>query len=176
MKNFKDYKSEIINGSPIKQVVDDARNDYSITIKLNHQEEDQYSGAYVPFNLERIYVDELIDKYEYEEASKILNRMRFSYTDTDQQNFIEVYEYHLKSIKQSEETIKNQIREAKKEFNAHTITLVSIIVGIITIFGTANKTLEAKNFQEAFLSFFVISFTIIFLIFMVSEINKKVNK
>ena len=102
--------------------------------------------------------------------------MRFSYTESDEQNFIEAYEYHLKSILQSEKIITQQIDEAKKEFNRHTVTLMSIIVGVITIFGTAKETLTAGNFKEGFLNFFVISFTIIFLIFMISEINKRSRK
>lgn len=176
MKSYKEYASEIVDGVSLKEIVNNARKDYSIQINLDHKEEDGYDQEDVPFNLERIYVDELIDKRDYTSASKILTRMRKSYTDPHHQNFIELYEYHLKAIHQSSKITEEHIIEAKKEFNEHTIMLVSVIVGVITIFGTATETLKAKNFEEAFYTFLAISGTIIFLIFTIFEINKKVKK
>ena len=176
MKSYKEYFTEHIEGRPLKDIVEDARRELPITVNLNHNEKDVYISREIPLNLERLYFNELIDNHNYTEAEKVLQRMRFSYTESDEQNFIEAYEYHLKSILQSEKIITQQIDEAKKEFNRHTVTLMSIIVGVITIFGTAKETLTAGNFKEGFLNFFVISFTIIFLIFMISEINKRSRK
>ncbi len=160
----------------LKEAAELARNEWGVAVDPDYKgEEALWVGFDVPFNLERLYLDELIQNNEYESASKLLSRMRHSYTSASQQNFIESYEYHLKSIKQSEAIIELSLNEAKKDFNQHTITLISVIVGIITLFGTASKTLEAKNFEESLYSFIAISGAVIFLIFMISEINKRGN-
>lgn len=168
---YDEYLKLVLEGKSLKEVVSLARDEYMVPLNLSIKESDNYIGQNVPFNLERIYVDELIDKKHYDSAKEILRRMRYSYPDPAFQNFIEVYEYHLKSIIQSEKAIKDSIIEAKKEFNQHTITLVSIIVGVITIFGSANAVFTEHSYPEMFFTFITIVASIIAVIWLATCLN-----
>ncbi len=177
IRNYVEYSSLKIEGKTLKDVVLLAREEHKVSVNLIlKNESDKYFGHWIPFNLEREYVDELIDNKNYDEARNILKRMRYSYPDTDFQNFIESYEYHLKSIIQSEKIIKESIIEAKKEFNQHTITLIGIIVGVITIFGSANIVIENKSYVEMFLTFITIVISVITVIVITTLLNIKFPK
>lgn len=175
-RTYDDYHKLIIEGKSLEDVVLIARSDYSVPLNLNIKESDNYRGQEIPFNLERMYVDQFINKKEYDKAEKILHRMRCSYPDSWYQNFIEVYEYHLKSIVQSENAIKDSIIEAKKEFNQHTVTLVSIIVGVITIFGSANTIFVEHSYEEMFRTFITVVISIIAVIWIVTALNNGSSK
>ena len=102
--------------------------------------------------------------------------MRHSYLDPNFQNFIEQFEYHLKSIVESEKVIKESINDAKREFNQYTITLISIIVGIITIFGTASTVFKVSSYVQMFLTFVTVVISVIAVIMVVTLINLKFPK
>lgn len=105
----------MVEGMELKEVAELARTDWGVSVDLTYKgEETEYDGIDIPFNLERLYFDELIKSKKYILASKLLNRMRYSYTHSSYQNFIESYEYHLRSVEQSEAVIESSLNEAKK--------------------------------------------------------------
>ncbi len=168
-KSYEDYLKLKIEGRKMGEIVNEARHEYLIEINPLYKETYVYKD--IPFNLERMYLDELIEERNFLEAEKVLKRMRCSYPDVFYQNTIESFEYHLRSIIQSERMIQNSISEAKKEFNQHTITLVSIVVGIITIFGSANAIFEVDSYKIMLLTFITIVASIIAVIMTVTIIN-----
>jgi hypothetical protein len=176
-RNYDDYINFKVEGKSTEEVVSLARADYHITTQTPPRDSEVYGKSpWVPFNLERLYVDELIDEKQYQKARDILKRMRCSYFTPDFQNFIEFYEYHLLSVVQSEKAIIESIKEAKREFNQHTTTLVSIIVGIITIFGTANMVYRVQSYVEMFLTFITIVLSIVGVILTVAFLNAQFPK
>lgn len=154
-KTLKDYP--YFSESELREQIEKTRKEYNVVINTKYSEDSYVDGKWIPFNLERKYIDFLIKQKRYSEAELILKKMRLSYFSPDFQNFIESYEYRLESILHLDKEIKDQIQEAKKEFNKHTITLVTIIVSLVTIFGVANNTLYARNFKEGIITFFAIS-------------------
>lgn len=175
-RTYNEYLSLKIEGKPLEEIVSLARNESGVQINPDAKESDLWQEMDIPFNLERQYVDELIDNKQYDEANKILSRMRCSYVNPASQNFIELYEYHLKSIVQSEKAIKDSIIEAKKEFNQHTITLVSIIVGVITIFASANTIFVEHSYDEMFRTFVTVVVSIVAVIWIVTALNAGSSK
>lgn len=170
-RTYKEYLRLKHEGKTMEEIITLARSEYGIKIGDEIPESDLYVGIDIPFNLDREYANYFIDKKQYDNAEEILQRMRCSYTGATRQNFIEMYEYHLKSIVQSEKAIKDSIVEAKKEFNQHTITLVSVIVGVITIFGSANTIFVEHTYDEMFLTFLTIVVSIIAVIWIVTALN-----
>ncbi len=154
MKTKKDYFWS--NESELQKQIEVARSHNGVILDPSYDEDSKTVGQWIPFNLEREYLDLLIDQKRYNEAKELLKKMRVSYTDTEFQNFIESYEYRLIGILHLEDQLSIKINEAKKEFNQHTLTLVTIIVGLITIFGTANNNLSSGNLKEGLINFFVV--------------------
>lgn len=175
-RTYKGYLGLRHEGKTMEEIITLARGEYGIKIGDEISEADLYTGTDIPFNLEREYVNYFIDKKQYDKAEEILQRMRCSYPDITRQNFIEGYEYHLKSIVKSEKAIKDSIIEAKKEFNQHTITLVSVIVGVITIFGSANTIFVEHTYDEMFRTFITIVISIIAVIWIVTALNSGSSK
>lgn len=154
MKTKKDYFWS--NETELKKQIELAILENNIKVDSSYDEDAKTVGEWIPFNLEREYLDLLIEQKRYNETRELLKKMRVSYTDTEFQNFIESHEYRLISILHLEEQLSVKINEAKKEFNQHTLTLVTIIVGLITIFGTANNNLSSTNIYEGLINFFVV--------------------
>jgi uncharacterized membrane protein len=71
-----------------------------------------------------------------------------------------------------EKMIELKVQKVEKDFNHHTIFITSIIVGVITIFGTANNAFRIDNFSTAKWTFGVISATLISFTAIVFWINK----
>lgn len=175
-RTYKEYLRLRHEGKTMEEIITLARSEYYIKIGDEIPESDLYTGIDIPFNLEREYVNYFIDKKQYDKAEEVLQRMRCSYSGPIWQNFIEMYEYHLKSIVQSEKAIKDSIVEAKKEFNQHTITLVSVIVGVITIFGSANTIFVEHTYDEMFRTFLTIVISIIAVIWIVTALNSNISE
>lgn len=176
IRTYKEYLRLRHDGMKMEEIITLARSDYGIKTGDEIPEADLYKGVDVPFNLEREYVNYFIDKKQYDKAEEVLQRMRCSYPDITRQNFIEGYEYHLKSIVKSEKAINDSIIEAKREFNQHTITLVSVIVGVITIFGSANTIFVEHTYDEMFRTFLTIVISIIAVIWIVTALNAGPSK
>lgn len=175
-KTYNEYMTMALNGAAMEEVVSLARTDYGVVTDLSVVPEVLYSEDEIPFNLERKYVDELVDKGEYTKALSVLVRMKHSYKDVTWQNLIEGYEYHVKAIMKSNHIMRESMLEAKKEFNQHAITLLTIIVGIITIFGTANEVFHLHTYREMFITFMTMLFAIIAIILTASLINIRFPK
>ncbi len=169
---YKDYESKIFNKESFKEQINFARSEAKIELGV-FDESELYDGLWIPFNLERKYIDYLIERKEYEEAREILIRMKQSYTKGEFSNFIEIYEYRLNSIIHTNKNIEEEIVLAKREFNNHTILILSVIVGVITIFGTANNTLFSPNYLDGLSSFLAITASIILLICLAFYVNNK---
>jgi hypothetical protein len=169
MTTYKEYKSRVIKTDDFRTVVSDARTEYEISPSGNLAE---YVRTDIPFNLEREYLDTLIDECRFDEAKRVLENLKLAYTHPQQHNLIEQYEYRLNLVVRMEKTIQERLGEAKKEFNQHTIFIVSIIVGVITIFGTANNAFQINDFSTAKWTFGVISLTLICFITLMFVVNK----
>lgn len=156
------YKNKVASGESFPDVIKQCREDYSCKEDFSHNV--VYRGMDVPFNLEREYLIALIEQKRYTDAKAFIENMRLVYRTPNQFNFIEVYEYHLNAVFHSENNIKDSIREAKKEFNTHTITLTGIIVGVVTILGAGNQSLRGSSFQDGMNIFIAIVLAVVFLI------------
>ncbi|MEK7082915.1 MAG: hypothetical protein AAB972_01985 [Patescibacteria group bacterium] len=99
--------------------------------------------------------------------------MKLSYTNELGHNLIESYEYRLDLVEKTKKLVKDELEEAKKEFDRHTTILISVIVGVITILGTANQAFRAENFSQALWTFVAISLSVIFLVFIVIRFNNR---
>jgi hypothetical protein len=169
---FKEYKSRVVKTDDYIKVIEEARAEQKILASGTLTD---YEADYIPFNLEREHFDALIDELRFDEARRALDRMKASYTSDDQHNFIEQYEYRLNLVIKMEKTIQERLIKAEKDFNQHTIFIVSIVVGIVTIFGTANNVFNTSNLSDAILTFKTISFTLVIFIatmFLVNKITK----
>lgn len=155
VKSLKDYFWS--NEEELLEQIKLSKNEYGVAVDVNYSEDSIIRGSWIPFNLERKYLDILIDESRYREAVEVIKVMRASYITPEFQNFIESYEYRIQSILHSNKNIQEGVQNAKKEFNQHTITLITVIVGLVTIFSTASSTLKATSFLEAVYTFFAIS-------------------
>jgi len=175
MNKYKDYKIKIFDDKSFCEQIEKARIDTNVNF-VSKDFTDDLSGAMIPFNLEREYVDFLILNKRYKEAEGVLLRMRNSYAHPELQNFIEIYEYRLDSILHGNRNLKDAILEAKKEFNQHTITVISFVVGVVTIFGAANITIQNTNYDVALNNFFAIVLAIVILTLVAFLANNFFNK
>jgi SMC interacting uncharacterized protein involved in chromosome segregation len=157
MKSYNEYKYSIVTFEDLKKAVEEARAEYSVQNNISSPD---YTGIDIPFNLEQEYFDRLIESKKYTEAENLLEKMKHSY-NLNYHNFMESMEYRMKTFVKTDELIKDALTEAKKEFNQQTITLISIIVGIITIFGTANQVFKVNSFSEGIATFLVICSSLI---------------
>lgn len=171
-KSFKEYRSEIVSIDDYPPVIESARKEYNVTLgtPLTFQHED------IPLNLEREFYDALLEADRVEEAKNVLERMRISYTNDISHNIIESYEYRLRTIELIKKLTKDELAAAKKDFNQHTITIVSIIVGVITILGAANQVFPSMNPPDALGTFFAICLSIITLVFVALALNSYRSK
>ena len=172
MKTLKDYywtdKKELI------EQINAARDEYSVVIDVDHDVDSIVTNDWIPFNLERMYLDLLIKERLYDDAMNLIKRMKLSYRGIEQSNFIEVYEYRLLDILHLDNDISIRIEGAKKEFNKYTLTLISVIVGLITIFGIAGSTLSVGNGVNPISIFFALSLPILILVIATLHfINKR---
>lgn len=172
---YKEYKSKIYNQQTFIEQIEIARKENNITLK-SFDPSDSNFGPWIPFNLEREYVDFLIENKKYHEAKETLIKMRNSYEGGSYQNFIEIYEYRLDAILHSNKNLKNEIIEAKKEFNQHAILIISMVVGIVTIFGAANVTIQKVDYNVALANFFAVVLAVGFLTFIAFFANSFFNK
>ena len=172
MTTFHEYKSRVIKTNDYPQVIKEARAEHGVILS---DALPVFSGNEIPLNLEREYFDLLIDENRLEEGKRIIDRMKYSYTTADFLNLIEQYEYRLLMVVKTEELIHKKLQEAKRDFNQHTILIISVVVGVITIFGSANQIFRASDIREAILTFCTISgILILFVIsaFVASKYSK----
>lgn len=151
--SYEEYHSKIIKIDDFKDVINAARDEYGITAI---DRKDPYTGNDIPLNLERGYVDALIDLKDFDTAERVLERMKKSYRGVEAENLLESYEYRFKLIKKTESLFESEKLKLKQELNQHNIATISIVVGVITIFGVANQTLLPKTFYEGMISFIAI--------------------
>lgn len=171
VKTYKEYKASVVEIDDYKAVIEEARKKHNITIDADGPR--PYTHIDIPFNLEREYFDLLIDQGRIEDAKRVLDRMKVSYTDRDSHNFLESFEYRLHMTTKTEKLMQERLAEAKREFNQHTIILLSIVVGIITIFGVASQSLYAGNFNEGLITFVVIITAIVVLVLASLAFNRR---
>lgn len=171
MKTFEEYKASVVETDDYKEVIEEARKEHNISVDADASL--PYKDTDIPFNLEREYFDLLIDERRLEDAKRILDRMKASYMDEAAHNFIESFEYRLTMTTKTDNLMQEKLNEAKREFNQHTITLLSVVVGVITIFGVANQTLRADNFQDGLLTFIAIVLAINLLVLIALWANRK---
>lgn len=174
-EKYEYYKSKISSGENYLDVIKQARKDFELVTDFSYDL--PYEEDAIPFNLDREYLIFLIESKKYEEAKSFIENMKKTYKGPDYWNFIETFEYHLHAALLAEKNIQSAIEIAKKEFNQHTITIVSIVVGVITILGTANQVFTVNNFQEGMNTFFSITIAIIAIIiityWMANNSNRK---
>ncbi len=159
--SYIEYKSRIISLSNFPEVIDEARKEYKINILESKKE--KWTNNEIPLNLEREYIDALLEIKDFDTAKRVLDRMKISYPGWEMENLLESYEYRFQLIEKTEKLFEFERLKLKQELNQHNLTTVSIIVGVITIFGVASQTLVARTFQEGVNTFFAIVFAIVFL-------------
>ncbi|MBP6866058.1 MAG: hypothetical protein KBC12_00770 [Candidatus Pacebacteria bacterium] len=164
------YNNKIKAGIPYNEVILEARKDFNISPDYSFKEI-PINGQDIPFNLERENIIFLIEQKRYKEAKSSLEAMKRTYRTGEHWNFIEMYEYHLHAILVAEENIKLEISKTKGEFNQHTITLVTIIMGAITLLGSANQIFKVESFQEGLQTFFAIVISIMAIIILTFIMN-----
>ncbi len=174
-KNWLYYQNQIISGIPEESVIIEARKDNGLSPDYSFLFP-EFIRHEIPFNLEREFIIKLINEKKYTEAKALIEEMRLIYKSRDYLNFIEIFEYHLRAAIHADKTIELSIQEAKKEFNQHTITLVAIIVGVVTLLGTANQIFKVDNFQQGINTFFSITIAIVFLIIITFLMNSFLRK
>ena len=125
-----------------------------------------------PFNLEREYFDLLLDEDRVKEARIILERMERTY-NVGWHNLLEQQRYRFKLVVETNYLVEKKIKEAEKEFNKHTLLVLSIVVGVITIFGSANQFLHASSYKEALMTFTAIIIAIALFISVVYIFNSR---
>ena len=160
MTTFEEYKSQVTKTDDYEATIKAARTEYGVTIGPRSQ----YIDSDIPLNLEREYFDALLDENRMADARRLLDRMKVSYRNSMAGNIIEQYEYRLLVIEKTRTLMEKEIEKAKKEFDHHTLLIISIVVGVTTIFGTANNVIRAETFDQALNTFLGISFSMIFLI------------
>ena len=165
---YNDLKSRISSINDYPAVIQIARTEANIT-SLNNTY--VYTGEEIPFNLEREYFDLLLDEGRVKEAKIVLDRMKSSYKTGVWQNLIEGYEYRLSLIEKTNKLVIEKLAKAETDFNQHTLYILTITVGVITIFGTANQAFHVNDFNEAVFTFKTISFTVIVLVLLASAVN-----
>jgi len=163
------YKNKITSGKTPLEVINEVREDYNINTDFSFNLEYQFSD--IPFNIEQEYLMSLIDEKKYNDAKKLIEDMKHTYRNANYLNFIEVYEYHLNAVMHAEKSIKDSIIEAKKDFNQHTITIVTVIVGVVTLLGTANQAFTVSNFNEGMKTFWSITAAVILVIIITFALN-----
>ena len=173
MTTYLEYKSRIVKSEDYKKVVEDARTEYVIKAEYPPH---VYTRIEIPFNLEREYFDSLVDESRFMEAQRIINRMRLTYTDADLQNLIEQYEYRLHMTLKAEKMLQERLTKAEGDFRDHTFIILSVVVGVITIFGTANQSFVLENFDNSLRTFKTISGAIILLIAITFVANIAMKK
>lgn len=174
-QSFDFYKNMIKVGELPAKVIQQSREDYNLAPDFS-AEPFKFSGESIPFNIEREYVIQLVEEKKYREARNFLENMRKTYRDWEYLNFIEIFEYHLHAAIHADENIKRAIEEAKKEFNNHTITIVSVVVGVITLLGAANQAFRVDNFEQGINTFFSITLAVLAVIITTFVLNNKFNK
>lgn len=167
--SYDEHKSLISDVSHYPERIKVAREQAGIQMS---QTEYIYKNDEIPFNLEREYFDLLIDEGKLTEARLVLERMKKSYKPV-WENLIEGYEYRMHLVEKTNELIREKLIKAEKEFNHHTILIISITVGVVTIFSTATETLTASNLKEGLISFGAICSALIFLVVVVTCFNKR---
>ncbi len=175
MSKFEYYKNKIKSGHSEYEVIKEARKDYNVIPDYSFKDI-EYTGIVIPFNLEREYIIKLVEDRKYIEARNHLEEMRRTYRDAEFWNFIEIFEYHLHAAIQAEKNIKLAMEEAKKEFNQHTITIIAVVVGIITLFGTANQIFKVDNFNQGMNTFFSITIAVLATIIVTFAMNGNLKK
>lgn len=161
--SYMEYNSRILKIEDFPKVINEARNEYKISVledKINKWEDIE-----IPLNLERKYIDNLLEIKDFDTAKRILERMKISYTGGEMENLLESYEYRLQLIEKMEKLFKSESIKLKQELNQHNITTISIIAGIVVIFGVANQTLISKNFNEGLITFITIISAVCVLMF-----------
>lgn len=174
-KDWKYYKNKISAGEPEKEVIKEARKDYGELVP-DYGFDIEPKGQDIPFNLDREYLIRLIDSKKYKDAKELVEEMKRTYRSSLHWNFIETFEYHLRAAIHAHENVKTELVEAKKEFNQHTITIIAVVVGVITLLGTANETFTVSNFEEGLNTFFSITIAILAVIsitFIMNGLFKK---
>jgi uncharacterized membrane protein len=96
--------------------------------------------------------------------------------NTTWHNLIEANEYRLSLIEKTHRLLNQQLAEAKKEFNQHSLFVITVIAGVITIFGTANQAFTVSNFDQAIQTFFSISAAVIILVAVAQLSNHLFHK
>lgn len=170
-KDWDYYQNKIRAGEDTKKVILEVRKDFGFSPDYSFNP-NTYVGIEIPLNLEREYLTNLIRDKKYKEAKEMIEEMKLVYRDDDHFNFIEVYEYHLIASLHADENIVLAIEEAKKEFNQHTITIVAVVVGVITLLGTANQVLVAKTFEDGLYTFVAVTVAILCVICVAFSANK----
>ena len=163
------YKNKINAGETPATVIAEARTDYALTTDYAYNIE--YQGANIPFNLDREHIICLIENRKYSEARDFIENMRRTYRTHEHWNFIEIFEYHLRASIHAEKSVELAISEAKKEFNQHTITIVTVVVGVITLLGTANQAFTVDNFAQGIKTFWSITAAILLIIIFAFALN-----
>lgn len=171
-ESFDYYKSRIKAGDDPVIVIQKCREDYELAPDFS-AEPFKFTGTSIPFNIEREHVICLIEEKKYKEATEFLENMRKTYRHPEFLNFIEIFEYHLHATKYSEINIRSAIEEAKKEFNQHTITIVTVIVGVIALLATANQQFTVTNFNDGLKTFWSITGAIILIIIFAFGLNNR---
>jgi len=174
MTTYKEAKSKIYNEESFKEQIEITRKENNV--KLGSAKKSEYLYQWIPFNLEREFIDFLIENKRYKEAKENLEKMKLSYDTVEFENFIESYEYRLNNIEHSNKNIQEQVLLAKQEFNNHTTLIISVIIGIITIFGVANNQLDSNSFTEGIANFSIIVLSIMILVFFAFYFNNKYKK
>lgn len=167
------YKGKILSGEDPSCVIKKMREDFGKTTDFSFNIENVITGNDIPFNIEREHLTSLIESKEYKEARNFIEDMKRTYRDAHSSNFIEVYEYHLNAVLHAEKNTRRVIEEAKKEFNQHTITIVSVVVGVITLLGTANQAFTVKNLNEGLKTFWSIAAAVLILIIFAFALNNR---
>ncbi len=170
MTTFLEFKQKIRKIDDYPAVIDLARIEYNVNVSETAV---VYLGTDIPLNLEREYFDHLLEVERFSEARIVIENLKSSYTGAEAHNLIEQYEYRLHTVQWASKMFQEKLQAAKVEFSQHTILIISIVVGTITIFGAANNIFKAKNIEEAIITFLTISLTIIFLVWVAFTVSKK---
>jgi len=162
--SYKEYEARIIKITDFKDVIEEARKEYNVNVNVNIINREWF-GIEVPLNLERKYIDALLEVKDFDTARRVLGRMKISYQGGEIENLLESYEYRFQLIERMEKLFEFEKIKMKQELNQHNITTISIIAGIVVIFGVANQTLISKNFNDGLITFISIISAVCILMF-----------